>query len=133
MIVVLDSNVWVSALEFGGTPGLALTQALTVDQLAISDFIEHEVIRVLTRKFHRELGALRVVLDDLLPWAYRVQIRHAISGICRDPNDDPILETAVAANADLLVAGDRDLLSLKSFQGIGIVTPMDYLRISFQA
>lgn len=133
MIVVLDSNVWVSALEFGGTPELALTQALTVDQLAISDFIEHEVIRVLTRKFYREPGALRMVLDDLLTWAYRVQIRHAVSGICRDPHDDPILETAVAAKADLLVAGDRDILSLKSFQGIGIVTPVDYLRISFPA
>jgi putative PIN family toxin of toxin-antitoxin system len=133
VIVVLDSNVWVSALEFGGTPGLALTQALTIDQLAISDFIEHEVVRVLTRKFHREPGALRAILDDLLRWAYRVQIQNAVSGICRDPNDDPILETAVAAKADLLVAGDRDLLSLKSFQGIGIVTPLDYLRISFPA
>jgi hypothetical protein len=60
VIVVLDSNVWVSALEFSGTPGLALTQALTIDQLAISDFIEHEVVRVLTRKFHREPGALYV-------------------------------------------------------------------------
>lgn len=131
MIVVLDSNVWVSALEFGGTPGLALTQALTVDQLAISDFIEHEVVRVLTGKFHREPRALQAVLDDLLRWAYRVQVQGDVSGICRDPKDDPILETAMAANADLLVAGDRDLLSLRSFQGIGIVTPVDYLRIGF--
>jgi predicted nucleic acid-binding protein len=68
--------------------------------------------------------------STLLRWAYRVQLRNAVSGICRDPNDDPILETAVAANADLLVAGDRDLLSLRSFQGISIVTPVDYLRIS---
>ncbi len=131
MIVVLDSNVWVSALEFGGAPGLALTQALTIDQLAISDFIEHEVARVLTRKFHREPGALQAVLDEILRWTYRVEIQHAVSGVCRDPNDDPIRETAVAAQADLLVAGDRDLLSLKSYRGIGIVTPVDYLRMSF--
>jgi uncharacterized protein len=133
VIVVLDSNVWISALEFGGTPELALTQALTVDQLAISDFIEREVVRVLTGKFHRESGALQVVLEDLLRWTYRVQIQNTLSGICRDPNDDPVLETAVAAKADLLVAGDRDLLSLKSFQGIGIVTPVDYLRIGLPA
>ena len=133
MIVVLDSNVWVSALEFGGTPGLALTQALTIDQLAIADFIEQEVVRVLTRKFHREPAALQAVLEDLLCWAYRVEIQNTLSGVCRDPNDDPILETAVAAKAHLLVAGDRDLLSLKSFQGIGIVTPVDYLRMSYPA
>jgi predicted nucleic acid-binding protein len=60
-----------------------------------------------------------------------VQIQHAVPGVCRDPNDDPILQTAVAAQAELLVAGDRDLLSLKSFHGIGIVTPVDYLSMSF--
>lgn len=133
MIVVVDSNVWVSALEFGGTPAFALKQALTVDQLAISDFIEQEVVRVLTQKFAHEPTALQATLEDLLRWAHRVQIRKSISGICRDPDDDSILETAVTAKANLLVAGDRDLLSPKSFQGIGIVTPVDYLRISLPA
>lgn len=66
MIVVLDSNIWISALEFGGAPGLALTQASTIDQLAISDFSENEVIRVLTRKFHRDSAELRAVLDEIL-------------------------------------------------------------------
>ena len=112
-------------------PALALTQALTIDQLAISDFIEHEVVRVLTRKFRRDPHAVQAVIDEILQWAHRVEIQHVRSGICRDPNDDPILATAVAARADLLVAGDRDLLSLKSVQGIGIVTPVEYLRMSF--
>ena len=136
---------WIDGREVGGpsrsshvcVPGsihrdtVTLVGGLTVDQLAISDFIEHEVVRVLTGKFHREPGALRVVLDEILRWAYRVQIQHAVPGVCRDPNDDPILQTAVAAQAELLVAGDRDLLSLKSFHGIGIVTPVDYLSMSF--
>jgi predicted nucleic acid-binding protein len=91
VIVVLDSNVWVSALEFGGTPAFALKQALTVDQLAISDFIEQEVVRVLTQKFAHEPTALQATLEDLLRWAHRVQIRKSISGICRDPDDDSIL------------------------------------------
>ena len=73
------------------------------------------------------------MLEELLRWAYRVQIQGSISGICRDPDDDAILETAVVAQANLPVAGDRDLLSLKSFQGIGIVTPVDYLRVSLPA
>ncbi len=108
MIVVLDSNVWVSALEFRGTAGLALTRALTIDQLAISDFIEAEVVRVLTRKFGHDLGTLQAVLEELLRPALRVRIQNAVSGICRDANDDAILETAAAAQASLLVAGDKD-------------------------
>ena len=105
-----------------------MIQALSVDQLAISDFIEREVFRVLTRKFKREPGALQWILDELLRSARRVQIHGVISGICRDVNDDAILETAVVAKAELLITGDADLLSLKVFQGIAIVTPMDYIR-----
>ena len=130
MIVVLDTSVWVSALEFGGTPALAVFHALAVDQLAVSDFIEREVIRVLTGKFGREPRALQAVLDELLVLTQRVQTHGAVSGVCRDPNDDVILETAVAAKAEFLVAGDRDLLSLESFQGIAIITPAEYLRRS---
>ena len=50
MIVVLDANVWVSGLEFGGIPDRTIYLALTCDQLAISDFIRNEILRVLTRK-----------------------------------------------------------------------------------
>jgi len=45
-----------------------------------------------------------------------------------DPDDDRILECAVAGNADLIVSGDRHLTKLKEFQGIGIVRPIDFLR-----
>ncbi len=128
MIVVVDTNVWVSALEFGGTPAQALTRALTVDRLAISGFIEAEVVRVLVEKFGRERRALQVTLNELLETALRVGIDGAIRGACRDPNDDAILETAVAANANLLVAGDRDLLSLRSFRSVEIVNPAAYVR-----
>jgi uncharacterized protein len=41
---------------------------------------------------------------------------------------DRILECAVAGNADLIVSGDRHLIEFKSFQGIGIVRPVDFLR-----
>jgi len=51
-------------------------------------------------------------------------------GICRDPKDDFILECAQTGNADLIVTGDKDLLSLKSFGSIQIVTPRQYLDIS---
>jgi len=58
VIVVLDTNVWVSALEFGGVPDRAVFRALTVDQPAISDFIYTEIVRVLTGKFGRDLLSL---------------------------------------------------------------------------
>jgi putative PIN family toxin of toxin-antitoxin system len=43
--------------------------------------------------------------------------------VCRDPDDDAVLALAIAAKVDLVVSGDKDLLSLSSFQGIPIVAP----------
>ncbi len=129
MIVVLDTNVWVSALEFGGTPDLAVVCALTLDQLAISQFIRSEIIRVLTVKFARDPAELEMQLDELLVEALWIKVTGELRGICRDPKDDAILETAWKAKADYLVAGDRDLLSLDRFEKTLIVSPAAYLRL----
>jgi putative PIN family toxin of toxin-antitoxin system len=45
----------------------------------------------------------------------------------RDPKDNPVLECAVAGQADFIVTGDKDLLDLKSFRGIKIITPRQFL------
>lgn len=129
MIVVLDTNVWVSALEFGGTPDLAVYQALTRDQLAISGFIRAEVVRVLTTRFDHDLRELESHLDELLFQASWVEVTGEIQGACRDKNDDAILETAWRADAFYLVAGDKDLLSLGTFKGTAIITPAAYLEV----
>jgi predicted nucleic acid-binding protein len=46
-----------------------------------------------------------------------------VSGVCRDPDDDQILSCALSAEADYLITGDMDLLELKEFHGIRILTP----------
>jgi predicted nucleic acid-binding protein len=48
--------------------------------------------------------------------------------VCRDPDDDKLLEIAVAGNADCLVTGDQDLLILHPFQGVPIITPAAFLE-----
>ena len=129
MIVVLDTNIWVSALAFGGVAGKILTRGFQADQLAVSDFIETEVLRVLTGKFTRPVPEVREKLNAALNKAIRVRITHEIRGICRDPDDDAILETAWKAKADYLVTGDKDLLVLKEFRGTKIITPAAYLGL----
>jgi uncharacterized protein len=56
-----------------------------------------------------------------------VKIRGAVK-VCRDPYDDMFLECAALAKADLLVAGDKDLLTLGTYKGTRIVTPSAYPR-----
>ena len=57
-----------------------------------------------------------------------VEPRIALQAIADDPDDDRILECAVEGKADLIVSGDRHLTRLRTFRGIGIVRPADFLR-----
>ena len=128
MIVVLDSNVWISALQFAkhrGTPTRALEKAMSEDVIASRE-IEAEILRVLTHKFAWETTRARAALDTVLARAIRVQLRGTVKE-CRDPNDDMFLECAMRAKADLLIAGDKDLLVLGSYKGTRILTPAKYV------
>ena len=129
MIVVLDTNVWISALQFAdrrGTPTRALEKAMSEDIIATCPEIEAEILRVLTRKFLWEPNRADAALEDVLTRAIRVRLRGTVK-VCRDPDDDMFLECAARANADLLIAGDRDLLVLGSYKGTRILTPAGYV------
>ena len=134
MIVVFDSGIWVSAMEFGGTPLEAVIRAIAHDRFAVCDQIQEEVVRVLTRKFGWE--AQRACADLAFYWldAVRVELEGRVTGICRDPKDEPILECAERAQAEYIVTGDHDLLSLGSYRGIRIMTARDYVegRVTFR-
>jgi predicted nucleic acid-binding protein len=66
-------------------------------------------------------------VQAILARGIRVKIRGMVN-VCRDPNDDMFLECAALAKADLLVAGDKDLLTLDTYKGTRIITPSEYLR-----
>lgn len=56
-------------------------------------------------------------------------LRHWPQPICRDPDDDWILATPAAGEVDVIVTGDKDLLILKQFRSIPIVTPRGFLGL----
>ena len=129
MIVVVDTNVWISGLQFAkrlGTPTLAIEKAMSEDVIATCDEIDAEIVRVLTEKFSWEQQRATSALQTILARGIRIRIRGTVK-VCRDPHDDMFLECAVLAKADLLVAGDKDLLTLGAYKATHIVTPSDYL------
>ena len=127
MRIVLDSGVWVSALEFGGIPADALVKARTLDQLIFCMEIENEIIDTLQGKFGRVPERSRALIEPFLLSSRLVVVKGQLSGVCRDPKDDFILECAELGGADLIVTGDKDLLALGSFGAIKILTPRQYL------
>ena len=129
MIVVIDSSVWISALQFGGNytaPIQAVEKALRNDTLATTPLLNAEIQRTLVQKFRWSVADTRRIVDAYFKNAIHVDITGKLR-ICRDPNDDMIVECAMKANAQLIISGDKDLLSLGSYCGIRIVSPAEYL------
>lgn len=119
--VVADTNVLVSAIEFGGKPKQLLDLAIDGHiVLAISEPILDETRRVLGDKFHRTPEQLRETDRQLRVIASTVTPAESISAVDADPSDDRILECAVAADAEFILSGDKHLLALGSFRGIPI-------------
>jgi putative PIN family toxin of toxin-antitoxin system len=119
--VVADTNVLVSAIQFGGKPKQLLD--LAVDGhigLAISEAIFEETLRVLRDKFDRTPEELTETDKQLRVLARIVTPTESLNVIDADPSDDRILECAVAADAEVIVSGDKHLLDLGSFRGIPI-------------
>ncbi|MFT4052131.1 MAG: putative toxin-antitoxin system toxin component, PIN family [Microbacterium sp.] len=126
--LVIDANVWVSALVFGGAPRevfeTVVRRGLTV---ATSAELESETRRVVAAKFPDFADDLAAVRTALTRSTLAVRLGTITIEICRDPDDDRVLETAVLAGADTIVSGDRDLLTLRTYQGIAILTPRAWL------
>ena len=129
MIVVLDTNIWVSALHFGargGTVVRAFERAVTENTIATCDQMEAEIVRVFVEKFSVAVSEIEAIMRPILEGSIRVRPVGLVQ-VCRDPKDDMFLECAALAKADWIVAGDKDLLVLKSYANARIVTPAEFL------
>ena len=119
MRVVADTNVYVSAIIFGGKPQALLDLAQDGQiELVISDDILKETERILRDKFKRTPEELRNDLLSIEAVSTRVSPTERIDAVPRDPTDNIVLESAVAAGAEVIVSGDKDLLALVGFRGI---------------
>ena len=96
------------------------------DDLFISQPIIEELLRVLDNKFNWSVAALDAVNTWIAQNCQVVTPTETLSVLADEP-DNRILECAVAANADLIVTGDRLMLALGNFQHIRIVTLAEYL------
>jgi putative PIN family toxin of toxin-antitoxin system len=126
--VVADTNIYISALMFGGLPGVLLDLGLMqAFRLVISPALLDELEDKLRVKFGvlaQDAAAIRVKLQsagDLIDPAIVLNV------VTDDPDDNRVLECAVAGQADYIVSGDRHLLKLKEHAGIPILTTREFL------
>lgn len=128
MKLVLDTNVLVSAFLWQGTPGRLVEMAGEKEcRLFTSRVLIDELNEVLQRKkLAKQVQATGLTATQMLRNYRRlsttITARHLAQQVSRDADDDAVLACALAAQADFIVSGDMDLLVIKQFRGICIVT-----------
>ncbi len=128
---VLDTNVFVSALLFGGPPGriIPLWQQGRI-VLLISAGVLKEYLRVLAypkfRLTEKEIKSLIEV--EVLPFTEPIRTRTRLKVIRKDPSDDKFLELAVGGKANFIVSSDKHLLELAVCKGTGIISVAEFLK-----
>ena len=134
MRLVLDTNVLVSAFLWGGIPGrlIELAGEKEID-LYTSRALLAELSEVLRRrKFIKPIQTTGFTAAEIVKHyqrlAHRITVRQLTHRISRDADDDQVLACALAAKADFIVSGDKDLLTLKVFQEIPIMTAAEAVR-----
>ncbi|MDA0261193.1 MAG: putative toxin-antitoxin system toxin component, PIN family [Proteobacteria bacterium] len=126
---VLDTNILISAFLTRGKPFEVLRWVLDNSILIFSDPTFDELARRIQKpKFDPYVSAARrrELLADLESVAEWTTIVGALQA-CRDADDDKFLETALAGQANCIVSGDRDLLTLDPFEHVRIVSAASFL------
>jgi len=135
MKLVVDTNILVSAFLWQGTPGRLVEMAGEKEcDLFTSRVLLDELADVLQRKkLEKQVLATGLTAIQLLrnyqKLSTTVTARRLAQQVSRDADDDAVLACALAVQADLIVSGDADLLVLKQFEGIRIVTPAQAVKM----
>lgn len=129
MKFVLDTNVLFAAFVSHGVCAGLYEETLLRGRIAVSSFILKELEAKLATKAKLSRADAGEVVAAVRAVAEVVEPLPLADAVCRDPDDDWILATALAAQADALVTGDQDLLVLQRHEGIPILTPRDGLAL----
>jgi len=126
--VVADTNVYISALNFGGAPDqvLALARRGRIEMF-VSKPILDEIEGVLKGKFQWPPSRRRQALTALSEFAKEVKPTERVAAVEKDEPDNRVLECALAARATIIVSGDSHFRELGSFQRIRILSPRAFL------
>ena len=127
--VVIDTNVFVSGLNFAGRPSEVL-ELLTKGEIEviISPFILTELERILRERFEWKAEQTHRVLNRIRAKTNLVQPKIRVAAIKEKHDDNRILECAVEAKVEYLISGDRKhLLPLREYQGVKILSPAEFL------
>ncbi|MDD5192723.1 MAG: putative toxin-antitoxin system toxin component, PIN family [Candidatus Nanoarchaeia archaeon] len=135
MKIVLDTNIWLSAIFWDGEASRIIERAEKKGiQIIISEDILSEIIKVLNResKFQKYILNLRLSIEDLLRTILSISnligTKTKLDIIKVDPKDNIILEAALEGKVEYIISYDNHLLNMIEFRNIKIISPREFLK-----
>ncbi len=126
MKIVFDTNVILSSFLTEGIAHKIFNHCVINHSIYLSDYIVNELTRILTKKFKVKTTELNEFLNFIESYLTKAIPDNLIPDICRDKNDNQILQLAEYIKADIIISGDKDLLVLKKFKSTNIISPREY-------
>ena len=129
--VIIDTNLWISFLITNNLNILSELFLFERFQIIFSDELFNEFLDVARRpKFKKYFDekSVQLLIENISEKLEFIEVASAIT-ICRDLKDNFILALSIDGNADYIVTGDKDLLSLNGFKGKKIITINEFIKI----
>lgn len=126
MKIVFDANVILSAFISHGISNDIFNHCLKKHSLFTSHFILDELLNKLLKRFSLSSTFAQMTLNFVSKNSTLVTPMSLPKAVCRDPDDDMILATGFAADANCIISGDKDLTDLKIVRGIPIFSPSHF-------
>ena len=128
--VVIDTNVWISGLVFGGNPEKIIRLFIEGQIIVVcAEELLSELRRKITQRFPLFLPNLGLLEASIREDALFVSLGTVQITASRDIKDNIFIETALTGQASFIVSGDRDLTDIVPFQSINILIPKEFLEL----
>ena len=126
MRIVFDTNVVVAGIVAEGLCRELLEIHMPEHTAIVSQVLWNEFVSTLRRKFGLTPDDLPILAlyRQHAHWCEPAKLSEAV---CRDPDDDWVLATALAGEAEVIVTGDADLLTLVAYSGTDVLSPRQFL------
>ena len=128
MKIFFDTNVLIAAFIARGACSELFDHCLSEHTIYISQWVLDEFHEKLVKKFRFPKAKVDQLVKFIRNNTEMLTYTALLTPICRDPDNDHVLASAVSGNVDCLISGDEDLLVLKNFQGLAIIRPSDFWR-----
>lgn len=129
MKIVLDTNVFISGIFFGGPPSRILKAwRQSKIQIILTQEILQEYQRVgeaLSKKYPSV--SIEPIIDLFTIFGEFVETKGISETICEDPDDNKFIECAIASQSHLIVSGDKHLLNISGYQNIEVLKPRNFI------